>query len=600
MTITDRRSGSASASTASSRLGGLPEGLGVKAPVYLATTANITLNGVQTIDGVSATAGKRVLVKDQTTASENGIYDVAAGNWERSPDFSTNGDVVEGTRVWVTDGTVNAGTEWFVTTADDITIGTSSLTFEDAMLNDTSSIVGDTNRFWYTGSNGANVHKLNRLLVGEATVGGRSAPPSPADWLETMIAGTTQNAQLASINAIGLIGNLGATRSSDYYSWSGLSNGEGVIGVAGYGINDDTHNQTAYGGYFQANRDSGAGPAWGVETEIANFGSVPDVDPYTWFPTGYNASLLVASGAGYPYATDARVPNNASTAIAIADNGAKFEKGIIFRSSALDTANGAGGGGIAMELASGQSLRWLSAASTVGAELYGTSAGLTTPQSFFASGVRSDGLVNSYNFYAFNSGGGTTGFFLNSANTVGFQVVATDASGGFAQFGTTTAHNVLIFRNNSTALSIASGLITAQSSYAVSVASTTAATSTTTGALVVSGGVGVAGAVWAGGYLSRVAPVTETGTTHTVAATTTHLICNNSGSVTVTLPAAASFSGREIYIKNIDGTATVVSASSNVIPKAGGAAGTAILAAADGAWAFLVSNGSNWEIMAGS
>lgn len=63
MTITDRRSGSASASTASSRLGGLPEGLGFKAPCYLATTANITLSGVQTIDGVSATAGKRVLVK---------------------------------------------------------------------------------------------------------------------------------------------------------------------------------------------------------------------------------------------------------------------------------------------------------------------------------------------------------------------------------------------------------------------------------------------------------------------------------------------------------------------------------------------------------
>lgn len=99
---------------------------------------------------------------------------------------------------------------------------------------------------------------------------------------------------------------------------------------------------------------------------------------------------------------------------------------------------------------------------------------------------------------------------------------------------------------------------------------------------------------------ARAIPVTETGTTHTVATTTTHLITNNSGTVTVTLPAAASFAGRELYIKNIDGTATVVSASSNVVPRIGGAAGTAILGAVDGAWVFLVSDGSNWIIMAGS
>jgi hypothetical protein len=133
MTITDRRSGSASASTASSRLGGLPEGLGMKAPVKAATTANITLSGAQTIDGVSIVAEDRVLVKDQTTATENGIYDCASGNWTRSPDFATNGDVVEGTRVWVTDGTTNGQTEWAVTTADDITIDTTSIAFSNVL-----------------------------------------------------------------------------------------------------------------------------------------------------------------------------------------------------------------------------------------------------------------------------------------------------------------------------------------------------------------------------------------------------------------------------------------------------------------------------------
>lgn len=146
MTITDRRSGSASASTASARLGGIPSGLGFKAPVYLTTTANITLNGVQTIDGVSATAGKRVLVKNQTDASENGIYVVATGNWSRATDMDTNGDVVEGTRVWVTDGTLYDQTEWVVTSADDITIDTSDIVFENtgALVTDVQTVTGSS------------------------------------------------------------------------------------------------------------------------------------------------------------------------------------------------------------------------------------------------------------------------------------------------------------------------------------------------------------------------------------------------------------------------------------------------------------------------
>jgi hypothetical protein len=55
------------------------EGVKPIAPVVAATTANITLSNVQTIDGISVTATQRVLVKDQTTASQNGIYTVVSG-----------------------------------------------------------------------------------------------------------------------------------------------------------------------------------------------------------------------------------------------------------------------------------------------------------------------------------------------------------------------------------------------------------------------------------------------------------------------------------------------------------------------------------------
>ncbi|TGT64500.1 hypothetical protein EN802_32445 [bacterium M00.F.Ca.ET.159.01.1.1] len=100
-------------------------------------------------------------------------------------------------------------------------------------------------------------------------------------------------------------------------------------------------------------------------------------------------------------------------------------------------------------------------------------------------------------------------------------------------------------------------------------------------------------------YLARGAPVTKTAD-FTVATTENNLINNKSGSTcTVTLPTASSFTGREILINNIQAQ-TVVSASSNVVPRAGGAAGTAILAATAGAWGLLISDGTNWKIMAGS
>lgn len=123
------RTGGPASSLATDRGQGLVSGAAVKGPCYLATTASITLAGEQTIDGVAATAGKRVLVKDQADGKQNGIYLVATGDWQRAPDFASNDSVREGTRVFVTDGATYAGTEFTVTTSDTISIGTSSITF---------------------------------------------------------------------------------------------------------------------------------------------------------------------------------------------------------------------------------------------------------------------------------------------------------------------------------------------------------------------------------------------------------------------------------------------------------------------------------------
>jgi hypothetical protein len=102
-------------------------GLKWKASALAATTANITLSAAQTIDGVSVVAGDRVLVKNQTTQTQNGIYVVAAGAWARSTDADTATELLQAT-LFIQDGTVNADTQWTCTN-NTITVGVTNLVF---------------------------------------------------------------------------------------------------------------------------------------------------------------------------------------------------------------------------------------------------------------------------------------------------------------------------------------------------------------------------------------------------------------------------------------------------------------------------------------
>ncbi len=107
----------------------IKQGLDTKDSVRVATTANITLSGTQTIDGIAITANQRVLVKNQSTASQNGIYLCNASTWTRATDADSNADVTGGLYVWVEEGTVNADTGWILSNTGTITVGTTALTF---------------------------------------------------------------------------------------------------------------------------------------------------------------------------------------------------------------------------------------------------------------------------------------------------------------------------------------------------------------------------------------------------------------------------------------------------------------------------------------
>lgn len=102
---------------------------GVRSPVRVATTANITLSGTQTIDGISAIVGDRVLVKNQSAGAANGIYSVASSGWSRSTDANSTALLLSSLSVAVQQGTTNAGKTFVLVTQPPITLGATSLRF---------------------------------------------------------------------------------------------------------------------------------------------------------------------------------------------------------------------------------------------------------------------------------------------------------------------------------------------------------------------------------------------------------------------------------------------------------------------------------------
>lgn len=119
------------------------QGLDAKASVKAATTADITRSGEQTIDTVALVAGDRVLVKNQATQAENGIFIVASGAWSRSSDANTWGELISA-YVFVEQGSINADTGWVCNVNAGGTLDVTNITWTQfsAAGNTTASNVG--------------------------------------------------------------------------------------------------------------------------------------------------------------------------------------------------------------------------------------------------------------------------------------------------------------------------------------------------------------------------------------------------------------------------------------------------------------------------
>lgn len=627
----------------------LSPGVAIKAPCRAATTGAITLSGEQTIDGVACVALDRVLVKNQASSIDNGIYTVATGSWSRAQDFDGNRDVVTGTFVFITSGTVNAGAFYECTTTGNIVFGSSNITFAVGALGPiviplSASLVNFTPAG--TGAVTRTVQSKERDIVSLLDLAG--VDPT----------GATSSA--AGISAAWAIGNAGGPR---------------IYGPKGQYLVDQT--LSAITGQFEFVGDGAQ------QTEFVHN---PSVD---------GDCILLSNGASlcthvklYGFSVKTTDTTHTKKAIHIKDGSVCHLEDIYVYGNGAGVV-GSPAPGLYYSGGTGSVALQIDGREKISIEHYELIADLpiligANPNSAATNCEDSDSCSfvdgyllgnGNYNFTVLaghgvqnlvlrdnNFVGGTGGFFLNDsrvAPTVSTHDInientrceqCTDANGYGANltFLNTSAPGPINFKNfevdstsqgvkitlggrvefNSTTMATAAGknalLFTPyavdstvkftncywQPSSVVTLTSMTAsiieawntslnqAPATATYVYTVAGTLVNVATVTANSFFSLV-PRTGTSATDTITQADTSFIANRAGTITLTLETASAVPGRILIVRTIQAQA-VVSAGSNVVPLVGGAAGTAILAATAGKWAMLQSDGANWQIMMGN
>jgi len=259
-----------------------------KLPCRVATTAAITLSGLQTIDGVALAADDRVLVKDQASGIENGIYVADTGDWVRAVDCDGPRDVVQGTLVLILSGSVSGNTIYQLTTSSP-SIGSTSLSFSvvgtaalfyasafaQTLLDDTTAaaarttlgavgLTGDETVGGVKAFTGANTHAGIETFAVSPVVPTKSAGDSTTAPATTAFVGTAiaaigrsdavrQTVSAGPVDTAGLPSFLPSTATGLTVTTQNVSSTYPLVATAAGGWSSTTGNPQDTHGYSTAN-----------------------------------------------------------------------------------------------------------------------------------------------------------------------------------------------------------------------------------------------------------------------------------------------------------------------------------------------------------
>jgi hypothetical protein len=496
--------------------------------------------------------------------------------------------------------------------------GNSVKTTSGAIVNIPTTQVATGNRF----APAAHINRLNdRLFIGGATANDGTFPPVALDWLSVY-----ENAQgYTNFTMLGKLCVLGDTNSGDVVgitvgnqSLNCTNAGQSIIGIESFAISNNlTLANQAWAFYGEAHKRQSGAQVYGIETDVhtAFLGTL--ATPYrqgdtaaaqfadgagvggasfqgsisgtTLTVTGYTPQLTFLLGignqlygAGVPLGTtiaglgtgtggngtytisanlgtitiEAMSASNdfaASCGVQIWNNVVPFRVGVNFGQYSISGTDGVTGVGTAIAFATGHAMQWFNATNAVTAQITSSVATASngTKVTFTDGGLQISNLA-----------GGQLALFqpvASSANSLQFTAAIAGANPQISAIGSDTNINLKLSAKGTGTINALTPLNAAN------------------------------------GLRRGYAPITAA--TYSQLATDTHLTANFAGTVTVTLLAASACLGQEIVVRTITAN-TVVSATSNVVPLAGGAASTAILPATAGKWALLVSDGTNWQIQA--
>lgn len=220
-------------------------GVAWKAEAKVATTANITLSGLQVIDGYTTVTNDRVLVKNQTTPVQNGVYAASVGGWLRTTDADTGAEVF-GMAILILNGTANGFTQWVNSNTGIITLGSTNVTF--AQLQGAGilysagtglALTGSTFSLANTAVTPGTYTKVTVDAQGRVTVGASLASGdittalgfTPVDKAGDTITGSlVVNGSLSTLGNLNASGGIGAAVSGVSQYGENATDGAAIIG----------------------------------------------------------------------------------------------------------------------------------------------------------------------------------------------------------------------------------------------------------------------------------------------------------------------------------------------------------------------------------